>query len=133
MSAIERVLFPAPTLVRSPLHLMRWWESRRVTYNLVVGAAGALTVGAFGLLTLLPGVFHGQRVPWLVIPAYGLMANVCYSSGWIIESLLQRWLRRDTYGLGPALFRHGLVFSVGLTLFPAGMAWLAWVVTHIVR
>jgi hypothetical protein len=26
--------------------------------------------------------------------------------------------------VGPTLFRYGLVFSVGLTLFPIGLAWL---------
>ena len=39
----------------------------------------------------------------------------------VAENLVERWLGRPVYGLGPALFRHGLVFSIGLTLFPAAL------------
>ena len=58
-------------------------------------------------------------MPWQVIVAYGVAANVCYTFGWLTENLVERWLKRPVYGLGPALFRHGLVFSLGLTVFPA--------------
>jgi hypothetical protein len=30
--------------------------------------------------------------------------------------------------VGPTLFRHGLIFSVGLTLFPIGVAWLGYLI-----
>ena len=59
--------------------------------------------------------------PWQAVVAYGLAANACYTVGWIAENLVERWLGRPVYGLGPALFRHGLVFSIGLTLFPAAL------------
>ena len=126
MADLVHVLFPDPPLVRTPLRLLRWWESKRLAYNLVVGGAGAVTLGVFELLRLLPGPFHGGPAPWFLVIPYGVLANVCYSAGWVAESLVQRWLKRDTYGLGPALFRHGLVFSVGLTLFPAVLAGLGW-------
>lgn len=124
MSALDTFLFPAPTLRRQPAALLRWWEARRLTYNVTVGAAGLLTLAAFALVAPV----SMARFPWPAVVAYGLMANVCYSFGWIAEALLQRWLRRDTYGLGPALWRHGLVFSVGLTLVPIGVAVIAGVV-----
>ncbi len=117
MSALESLLFPTPTLRRRPAAILRWWEARRLTYNVAVGSAGLVTLAAFQLVARLPM----RAFPWPVVVAYGLMANVCYSFGWIAESLLQRWLRRETYGLGPALWRHGLVFSVGLTLLPIGV------------
>jgi hypothetical protein len=60
-------------------------------------------------------------VPWQLVVAYGVVANVFYTSGWVIENVVERWLRHPVYGFGPALFRHGLVFSVGLTLFPAAI------------
>ncbi len=134
MADLVQVLFPDPSLVRTPGRLLRWWESKRLTYNLVVGGAGLVTLGTLTLLHALPGPFHtGAGVPWVLPILYGVAANVCYSSGWVVESLLQRWLKRDTYGLGPALFRHGLVFSVGLTLLPAAIASFGWVMGLIFR
>ena len=136
MPALTTLLFPDPPLVRTPVRLFRWWESRRLDYNLTVGGAGLVTMGVVTTLSHLPGPLHGVPVAWGAIAAYGVMANVCYSFGWAIESTLQRWLDRDTYGLGPALFRHGLIFSVGLTLFPAALACLGsilWAVGHVFR
>ena len=123
---LVRVLFPEPPLVRTPMRLLRWWESRRLTYNVVVGASGLITLGVIEAVSLVFG--DHLSVPWLLIAAYGVLANVAYSFGWMVEAAVQKWLERDTYGLGPALFRHGLVFSVGLTLFPAALATLASVV-----
>ena len=127
MPGLVQVLFPDPTLVRTPLRLLRWWESKRLAYNLVVGGAGMVTLGVIALLRALPGPLQHAFIPWPAIAIYGVLANACYSSGWVVKSLLQRWLKRDTYALGPALFRHGLVFSVGLTLFPAALMSLVWV------
>lgn len=116
---LTRLLFE-PTLVRSPLRIVRWWESRRAAYNLVVGAAGLGTlVYAETLSRLVTGDW--LKVPWQVIVAYGVAANVLYTGGWLVENIVERWLGRPVYGLGPALFRHGLVFSLGLTLFPVAL------------
>jgi hypothetical protein len=136
MPALAALLFPDPPLIRTPVRLFRWWESHRLSYNATVAGAGALTTGVIAVLSRLPGPLQGAAIPWIAIGAYAIMANVCYSLGWAAEALLQRWLNRDTYGLGPALFRHGLVFSVGLTLFPAVLACLgsaAWTAFQLLR
>lgn len=114
---LTRLLFE-PTLVRSPLRVIHWWERRRPAYNLIVGATGLGTLLYSNILSLL---VRGEwlAAPWQLIVAYGVAANACYTLGWVIENVVERWLDRPVYGLGPALFRHGLVFSVGLTLFPA--------------
>ena len=117
MPNLVNVLFPAPSIRRSPLAVWGWWESRRLTFNVVVGSAGLVTLAAN---LVLWGAMKGPG-PWLAVAAYALAANACYSLGPVAELLVQRWLQRDSYGLGPALFRHGLVFSVGLTLFPIGL------------
>jgi hypothetical protein len=39
---LQKVLFE-PTLVRSPLRVIQWWESRRLFYNVAVGTAGIAT------------------------------------------------------------------------------------------
>lgn len=114
---LTRLLFE-PTLMRSPIRIVRWWESRRLAYNVIVGATGLGTlVYANGLELLLRQGW--LPIPWQAIVAYGVAANACYTLGWFVENVVERWLGRPVYGLGPALFRHGVVFSVGLTLLPA--------------
>ncbi len=116
---LEKVLFE-PTLLRSPLRVVQWWESRRLFYNLVVGGTGLVSAG---WLMVIDSLFRGHfsPIPWQPIVIFGVLANVCYTSGWMVENLAERWLGRPVYGLGPALFRYGLAFSVGLTLLPAGL------------
>ena len=113
---LQKLLFE-PSLVRSPLRVVQWWESRRLTYNAIVGGTGLVVLGyCYGLELLVLGHIAGP--PWQAVVAYGLLANVCYTFGWIVENLAERWLKKPVYGLGPALFRHGLVFSLGLTVLP---------------
>lgn len=116
---LSKLLFE-PTLLRSPLRVVHWWESRRLAFNGIVGTLGVATL-LYGqtLSWLVRGELLG--IPWQAIVAYGAAANVCYTSGWIVENVVERWLGRPVYGLGPALFRYGLAFSAGLTVLPAGL------------
>lgn len=116
---LTRLLFE-PTLERSPLRVIGWWESRRPMYNLAVGATGLATLAYANGLELLLG--NGWLpVPWFAIVGYGVAANLCYTLGPAVELAVEKFMRRPVYGLGPALFRHGLVFSLGLTLIPAAL------------
>ena len=54
MTALARLLFPAPALRRSPEMLFAWWESRRPTFNVIVGGTGLLTLCVLELLSRLP-------------------------------------------------------------------------------
>lgn len=120
---LTRLLFE-PTLVRSPLRVVQWWERRRVAYNVMVGGAGLATLAYVNALELVLGG-GWLSIPWQGVVAYGVLANVCYTAGWAVENLAERWLERPVYGLGPALFRHGLVFSLGLTMLPAVLVTIA--------
>jgi hypothetical protein len=117
MPHLVDALYPAPDLRRTPLSLLVWWESRRPLYNRVVGTAGLVTLA--GYFVLVP---RGARMDWpelvAVVLAYGVMANVCYTAGWLVELLARRVWGRSAPYMGPWLFREGLIFSVGLTLFP---------------
>jgi hypothetical protein len=120
MSDLVEILYPLPAPRQSAVALLRWWESRRLFYNKVVGATGLFTLT--GVLLLAPGT--GPVLPGAAVGvvAYGVMANVCYSLGWLAE-LMARWLwGRGAPPMGPLLFRQGLIFSVGLTLFPLALA-----------
>jgi hypothetical protein len=125
MAALAQLLFPVPDVRRSPATLLAWWESRRPTYNLIVGGTGLITLAVLHTLSWLPPHVRFDA-PWPLVILYGLCANVCYTFGFALEALLERLWGQDVAPVGPTLFRHGLVFSVGLTLFPIGIAWLSW-------
>ncbi|HEU4752386.1 MAG TPA: hypothetical protein VFU47_04685 [Armatimonadota bacterium] len=130
MSKLVEVLYPLPDLRRTPLSLLGWWESRRLLYNRVVGAAGLFTLLAnAALMTFVPHPTPLDVRAMLVVSAvYGLAANVCYSLGWLLEVVALAVWGRSAPRLGPLLFRQGLIFSVGLTLLPVLFASVSWVV-----
>ncbi len=127
VSALTRLLFPAPAEVRSTTSIFRWWESRRLTFNVIVGGAGLITLAAVKLIALLPPLSMSMPVAWPGVLVYGFFANLFYSFGFVTEAAMQRAWREETPRVGPALFRQGLVFSVGLTLFPIALMSINWV------
>jgi hypothetical protein len=121
-------VFPDAAARRSTLSLLGWWESRRGFYNLAVGGTGLVVLLVIRLITLIPpGMPMG---PGLIRPviAYGFMANVCYTFGWVAESVAQRIWGDKVRPLGPVLFRQGLAFSVGLTMLPILFVSIGWLV-----
>ena len=134
MSQLVEALYPLPDIRRTPLSSLRWWESRRLFYNKIVGATGLVTLAGISVISLLPP--HPVPVgplPMLVgSVVYGVLANGCYSAGWLLEMLARKVWGRQAPDLGPLLFRQGLIFSVGLTLFPLLLVCLLWVLRVIV-
>ena len=126
MSALTRLFFPAPAEVRSTTSIFRWWESRRLTFNVIVGAAGVVTLTAVNLIALLPPLSIHVGVFWPAVILYGFFANLFYSLGFVTEAAMQRAWHDETPRVGPALFRQGLIFSVGLTLFPIALMGINW-------
>jgi hypothetical protein len=127
MSALTRFFFRNEVSVRSTAEVIGWWEARRLPFNIAVGSTGLLTVAAIQFILWLPPVSTMiPLVPALLVPlAYGFMANLCYTGGWIAELWLRRLFGREMDPVGPALFRYGFVFSIGLTLFPIAIISLA--------
>ena len=128
VSQLTEFLFPLPARRRDLGTVLRWWESRRVAYNLIVGAAGCATVAIVTLLSALP-VMRGAATPPLAmlligVTVYGILANLCYCFGPIAELSMYHIWGDEAPRAGPALFRQGLIFSVGLTLFPIALAGL---------
>ena len=126
VSALTRLFFPAPAEVRSTTSIFRWWESRRLTFNVIVGAAGVVTLTAVNLIALLPPLSIHVGVFWPAVILYGFFANLFYSLGFVTEAAMQRAWHDETPRVGPALFRQGLIFSVGLTLFPIALMGINW-------
>jgi len=126
VSALTRLLFPAPAEARTTTSILRWWESRRLTYNVIIGATGVFTLAAMKLIAIIPPLSFKLPIFWPGIIAYGIFANLCYSLGFATEAAMQRAWHEETPRVGPALFRQGLIFSVGLTLFPIGLMGISW-------
>jgi hypothetical protein len=106
-----------------------WWEARRLPYNMIVGLAGALS----GLL-ILGNAFVTERVlgepiglsdppvfAVIAVIAYGVMANVCFTGGWIAELLSRRVWGGRVDAFGEVALTLGTIFSVLLTLLPSAL------------
>ena len=127
MSALTRLLFPAPAELRNTASIFRWWESRRLTFNVVIGVTGLITLSVIKAIAFLPPLSTNMPVFfWPGILAYGVLANLFYSLGFVTEAAMQRAWHDETPRVGPALFRQGLTFSVGLTLFPIALMGIGW-------
>lgn len=125
-ASLTDFLFPAPA-ERDVSSIVRWWESRRGAYNLIVGGTGLLTLGAVRLILFLPHDPPSMSGIMAPVVVYGVMANLCYLFGPALEILIEKLFGREVLPTGPTLFRVGLTFSVGLTLFPVLIALIGWV------
>jgi hypothetical protein len=107
--------------------VLRWWELRRLRYNLYVGLVGIITwllVLIAGSAAVKPGVDFEEPLAMIFgLFVYGLMANLCYSLGSIIDLIFYRGRPRVQ------LFKIGLIFSVSLTALPGLWALTAWLIT----
>jgi hypothetical protein len=115
MTDLAEFLFPAPA-ERSVGGIFKWWESRRLHFNLFVGGAGLVTLGVTRVFTW---IISEQFIPWQPIVAFGILANLCYLLGPAVEIAVDRIWGRKLLPIGPALYRMGLTFSVGLALLPS--------------
>ena len=118
---LGRVLFQEPSRDRRWSGIVLWWEGRRLLFNCVVGGSGLITIGVLGgVKAIAPGAPF--FVDWQLVVLYAVLANVLYTSGWVVELWLRRFLGADHPVVGPVLFRYGLVGSVCLSLFPMVLA-----------
>ena len=117
MYALAEFLFAAPARRSTPA-IITWWERRRLAYNACVGAAGLVSLGTVGFFSTLTG--GDEMFPQALIMAavFGGMANLCYCLGPAAELFFEKMWGRRVLPTGPALYRMGLTFSVGLALFP---------------
>ncbi len=123
---IGEILFPPADYRRTTFSLLQWWEARRFMFNVIVGTTGVFTLLVVRLISWLPpGVPF--ELDWRPVVAFGILANVCYTFGWAIEAAAQRIWKERCPAFGPALFRQGVSFSVGLALLPILLVSLAWI------
>jgi hypothetical protein len=75
----------------------------------------------------LPPFAHNLTFTWGPIIGFGVLANICYLLGPTVETAIEKLGGGKILPTGPALFRMGLTFSVGLTMLPTLLASMDWV------
>jgi hypothetical protein len=128
--------FEGPAYQRDTLEdnwqIILWWGKRRLHFNMVLAVVGLImwvlmTACALASEPLL-GVENGLPDPpifvVLGVAAYAIIANICYTGGWISELLVGTWkTSAEASAFGHRAFRRGMQFSICLTLFPAVLSW----------
>ena len=112
--------------VTSAREAIGWWESRRIPFNLIVGSAGILSCISVGVVGLGSEILFGSEFGLPDPPAfaligiliYGIMANICFTGGWLAELVIRKIWPREADRFASTSFALGLVFSVLLTLTP---------------
>jgi hypothetical protein len=111
------------------IEIIAWWEARRFRFNLYVGIVGAVTwllVLIAGSAAVKTGVDFEEPIAMLIGPfIYGFLANVCYTFGWILDTVSYRGMPRTR------LYKAGIIFSAILTALPGVWALVAWLMTVI--
>src|SRR5262245_36249315 len=94
---------------------IRWWELRRIIFNMVLLVVGSASLWLFYLAApcMVMDMISLPAIGGIIL--YGVAANLCYTLGWLTE---WAWSQGDTSltrNARPRLFKLGLVFSVFLT------------------
>jgi hypothetical protein len=119
-------LFQRTEHLETTWQIILWWEMRRLPYNLIVGANGFFAcLLLFGIACFADRKF-GEAIglpdsPLFGIMAvflYGITANLCYTSGWVLELFAKNIWKKPLKDFGPAAFALGTLFSVVLTFVP---------------
>jgi hypothetical protein len=112
----------------SAWHVIGWWESRRIPYNLVVGLAGIFSSAVIVTIGLVGYFFFHSEFPAptgltiLAVIFYAMIANLCYTGGWVAELIVRKAWPNEADRFAVLTFSFGLAFSVLLTLLPGLLA-----------
>jgi hypothetical protein len=124
ISTSPRELFAPNPCADSFAGVRKYWELRRPIYNAILLPIGIVSTIIYWTLLdkyAVPssddGIFPGPMPIFI-----GIAANVFYTSGWLVESLLLLLRRHGSIRFGPILFTTGLMFSMLLIAFPGGIA-----------
>src|SRR4030095_3283022 len=110
--------------------IIKWWEIRRLYFNLVIFATIlllSLILSALGNDTLIGtnATYPASLGIRLLLSFFVLQvpANIWYTGGWAADLLIKKVLRRNVLSFGPWAQAIGLVFSLIFTAFIMIMMW----------
>ena len=126
VSALRQVFTPRGLFAPNPCSdqfrcIFNWWELRRVPYNAIMLVIGIASTYIYWSLfdKYAPASEDDGIFPGLMPIFVGIVANVLYTSGWLVEAWLLKARGRGTQKLGPLLFAIGIVFSILVVSIPA--------------
>ena len=110
-----------------------WWEKRRIPYNIIIGIIGAISLILFFVFIesaneLKSGEDAIEPIALLIAP---IAINICYTSGWIVETIINSIRRKKDKPIGPKLMKIGMVFSIVVLLIPSTTWFVIWLVKTI--
>lgn len=112
-----------------------WWELRRAPYNLILAITGLITITVLevvGAKLLRPGEDAIEPMAlFLFVPLYAIAANVAYTLGWATELMWSGGDPTRTQAFRSKIFYFGLFISVGITLVPAFLVPVLWVILQV--
>lgn len=113
--------FTAPEEPVTTRRVIGWWELRRIPFNLIIGSVGLLALGIFitcieSAGVLQPGEDAVEPLALMIAP---LLANLCYTGGWLVDVPLRLICPSLSSRMTPQLFILGLLFSLFVITFPA--------------
>jgi uncharacterized membrane protein YhdT len=96
-----------------------------LTFNVWVGLVGVITwftVLIAGSAAVKPGVDFEEPFGMILGPPfYAIMANICYTAGWVVDGVFYKKAPR------PRLLQFGFWFSIVLTSLPGLWALYCWI------
>jgi len=125
-------LFTVPSEEANIGSIIRWWEIRRIPYNIVIGGIGIVSLMLFFFFidrshVLKPGEDAEEPLALIAAP---FIINLCYTLGWMVECGLRVTRLKKTRKIGLLLFKSGWGFSIVVALFPS-VYWGIYYLTHV--
>ena len=104
-----RNLFAKPEPEPTAGAIIRWWESRRLHYNVITLAWGFLCI----TISYLRGNHVWLETPLAILTYLGiqLAANIWYTGGWMVDLIVKKVMRIPSRGFGPWALALGIGFS----------------------
>ena len=99
------------------LGIMRWWEKKRLLFNLIILGIVVITVGTY-LYEHPHNTDHIFNIPFVVQSLfYFIFINICYCAGWGIQLLTYYYfkIQYDSNALDYVLFVIGTLFTAFVT------------------
>src|SRR5947209_430446 len=127
LSRIRRsVLCRRDTPISTAWQAIGWWETRRAAFNLIVGIAGIASslvvsvvgIGSYFLFDSDFGVPDPPLFAVLAVVIYAIMANVCYTGGWLAELVIRKAWPEQADRFAELSLALGVIFGVMLAISP---------------
>jgi len=124
MNAIVRAkswLFAPQSMPVRWWRVILWWELRRIPFNLLIGAYGALCLVLFYWAITSSGHLQPgeDAVEPLALIAAAFAANACYTLGWLLELPVRLLMPALSAQFGAVLLKLGIGFSLFIISVPA--------------